>query len=372
MFLGPEWLVPWWKHFGEGRELQMICVRESGKLIGLWPLFSEEVRVGGVPVRRLAYLGDGDTGCDDLDMLAEPGRERDVYDHALALLQDLPWDVCDLDGMWRESFTALQLAQSFAPTRPTGGVVRDGRLRFVCPHIPLTGTWEGYLEGLSRRENLRRREKWLFRQPGVSIACAKTPEEAVGATGHFLELHRARWALEGGSDGLCDDRHESFHREASQRLAQTGQLRMYTLYAARRPVASVYGVVQGDKFNYYQSGYDPFWSSKSPGLVLLARTVEDAFAEGLRDFDFLRGNEGYKADWARAERWTIQIRLWRGARGRAARTALGASVLARETMKAAMPRGAVAAVRKARRLLRAPVAEGESRWVAAMRILLEP
>ena len=372
MFLGPEWLLPWWNHFGEDRELQLICVREEGRLIGLWPLFAERTRLGGVAVRRLAYLGDGDTGCDYLDLLAEPGRERDVYDHALPAMQRLSWDVCDLDGMWRESFTALQLAQTFPPARATERVVRDGQLRFVCPHIRLSGTWEQYVQGLSRRENLRRREKWLFRQPGVSITCARTPEEARPAIEAFLALHRTRWAVEGGSDGLCDDRHEAFHREASQRLAEAGQLRMYTLYAARRPVASVYGVVHKDKFNYYQSGYDPLWSSKSPGLVLLARTVQDAFAERLVEFDFLRGNESYKSEWARAERWTIQIGLWRGPRGRAARAAFGAALFSRETLKAAIPRRAVSAMRKTRRILRAPVAEGESRWVAAMNILREP
>ncbi|HET9751955.1 MAG TPA: GNAT family N-acetyltransferase, partial [Myxococcales bacterium] len=180
-----------------------------------------------------------------------------------------------------------------------------------------------------------------------------------------------RWSVEGGSDGLGDARHEAFHREAAQRLARAGMLRMYTLLAARRPVASVYGVVQGSKFNYYQSGYDPNWASKSVGLVLLARTVQDAFAEGLEEFDFLRGNEGYKGEWARGERWTIQVRLWRGARGRAARAALGASVFARETAKAAVPRRVLDAARKARRLLRAPGA-GESRLTAALKILQGP
>jgi CelD/BcsL family acetyltransferase involved in cellulose biosynthesis len=126
---------------------------------------------------------------------------------------------------------------------------------------------------------------------------------------------------------------------------------MYTLFAARRPVASVYGVVHGGKFNYYQSGYDPLWASRSVGLVLLARTVSDAFAEGLHEFDFLRGDEGYKGEWARGERWTIQFRLWRGTRGRAARAALQASLFARETLKAALPHGAVETVRKARRRL---------------------
>jgi len=29
MFLGPEWLLPWWSQFGEGRELATICVDSS-------------------------------------------------------------------------------------------------------------------------------------------------------------------------------------------------------------------------------------------------------------------------------------------------------------------------------------------------------
>jgi CelD/BcsL family acetyltransferase involved in cellulose biosynthesis len=381
LFLSPEWLVPWWARFGGGRELCSIAVREGGRLIGLLPLFRERVRVGGLPIERVAFLGDGATGCDYLDVLAAPGREAEVRDAVLAALGEQSWDVCDLDGIWRESATALALAQRFPAQRsisaraagldgPDLAVVRDARLRFVCPHIPLGGTWEEYLQGLGRRENLRRREKWLFRQPGVSIEVARGGEAASRATAHFLELHRARWAVEGGSDGLADERHEEFHRDAIQRLAARGWLRLYTLYAARRPVASVYGVVHRGKFLYYQSGYDPAWAGKSVGLVLLARTVQDAFGEKLAEFDFLRGSEAYKAQWARAQRWTIEIRLWRGARGRAARAALGASTFARETVKAALPSALIEAARRTRRALRAPRAEGTPRWRAALRQLV--
>jgi CelD/BcsL family acetyltransferase involved in cellulose biosynthesis len=118
-------------------------------------------------------------------------------------------------------------------------------------------------------------------------------------------------------------------------------------------VASVYGVVHRGKFHYYQSGYAPLWASRSVGLVLLARTVSDSFAEGLSEFDFLRGNEGYKAQWARSERWTIQLRLWRGARGRAAKAASGATQLLRAGFKAALPSGTLETVRAARRIVNA-------------------
>jgi CelD/BcsL family acetyltransferase involved in cellulose biosynthesis len=378
LFLSPEWLIPWWEHFGEGRQPSCLAMFDRERLVGFAPLFSEVPRLAGLPVRRLAFLGDGATGCDYLDVLAAPGREVEVRAAALAALGELPWDLCDLDGLWRDSPTALHLAQLFPNGRAVrasaaglGGapaeVVRDARLRFVCPHIPLVGSYQEFLQGLGRRENLRRREKWLFRQPGVSVEVARTPEEARIAVERFLELHRARWAVEGGSDGLADARHEAFHRAAVQELAERGWLRLYTLFAARRPVASVYGVVHGGKFLYYQSGYDPAWASKSVGLVLLARTVQDAFAEGLREFDFLRGNESYKAQWARAERWTIQMRLWRGPRGKAVRAAQQAALLARESVKAALPRRALELLRRARRMLRAPRPEGMGRLEAVLR-----
>jgi CelD/BcsL family acetyltransferase involved in cellulose biosynthesis len=324
----------------------------------------------------VSFLGDGATGCDYLDVLAAPDREAEVRTAVLEALGELPWDLCDLDGFWRESPTAQFLAQRFPNGRAVrssmaglGGspaqVVRDARLRFVCPRIPLTGTYAELLGSLGRRENLRRREKWLHKQPGVSIEVARTPEEARIAVERFLELHRARWSVEGGSDGLTDARHDAFHRVAVQQLAHRGWLRLYTLFAARRPVASVYGVVHKGKFLYYQSGYDPAWASKSVGLVLLARTVQDAFGEGLSEFDFLHGNEAYKTQWARAERWTIQVRLFRGARGRAARVAASAARTARETVKAAIPEPLLEGMRRARRLARTPRGEGVSAIEAA-------
>jgi len=382
LFLSPEWLIPWWEHFGAGRQPSCLAMFDRERLVGFVPLFSEVARLAGLPVRRVAFLGDGSTGCDYLDVLAAPGREVEVRAAALAALGELRWDLCDLDGLWRDSPTALHLAQLFPNGRAVrasaaglGGapaeVVRDARLRFVCPHIPLVGSYPEFLQGLGRRENLRRREKWLFRQPGVSVEVARTPEEARIAVERFLELHRARWAVEGGSDGLAGARHEAFHRAAVQEMAERGWLRLYTLFAARRPVASVYGVVHGGKFLYYQSGYDPAWASKSVGLVLLARTVQDAYAEGLREFDFLRGNESYKAQWARAERWTIQMRLWRGPRAKAVRAAQQAALLARESVKAALPRRALEMARRARRMLRAPRPEGMGRLEALLRASAE-
>lgn len=361
LFLTPEWLVPWWLSFGGGRTLQLLCLRErpGGALVGLLPLFSERVALGGVEVRRLAFLGDGETGCDYLDLLAAPGREGEVFAAALRALGALEWELCDLDGLWREAATASALAMRFPEGRavraadtelgPGAEVVRDGALRFVCPYVSTVGhTWGEYLAGHPRRENLRRREKWLLKQPGAAIDVARGGDDSPRALERFFALHAARWESDGGSSGVSGDAGHAFHRLAVAELAARGWLRLYTLSVARRPVASVYGVVHRGKMIYYQSGYDPAWAPRSVGLVLLARVAEDTFREGLAELDFLRGDEAYKSDWARAERWTVRLRFWRGARGRAARAALAGTQLARGTIKRALPARTLEGLRKAR------------------------
>jgi CelD/BcsL family acetyltransferase involved in cellulose biosynthesis len=102
---------------------------------------------------------------------------------------------------------------------------------------------------------------------------------------------------------------EAFHRDATQLLAERGRLRLYTMKVGGRAVASVYGLVHGGSFIYFQSGYDPEWRNRSVGLVLVGETFKDAIAEGLTEYDFLRGTETYKSDWVTKQRRTVALRV---------------------------------------------------------------
>jgi CelD/BcsL family acetyltransferase involved in cellulose biosynthesis len=47
----------------------------------------------------------------------------------------------------------------------------------------------------------------------------------------------------------------------------------------------------------YIGGFDPQFSSLSPGSLLIGHAIEQAEAEGAAHFDFLRGAEAYKYRW---------------------------------------------------------------------------
>ncbi len=66
--------------------------------------------------------------------------------------------------------------------------------------------------------------------------------------------------------------------------------------------AAWYGWHVGDRFSYYQAGFEPAWSRYSVGFLLLAETVREAIAEGAAEYDLLVGDEAFKARFATGER----------------------------------------------------------------------
>ena len=88
-------------------------------------------------------------------------------------------------------------------------------------------------------------------------------------------------------------------------------LRLWFLELDGEPVASWYGWRLGDRYSFYNGGFDPSRSKLSPGMVLLARVLESAFEEGARTFDFLLGDESYKGRFADQTREVHDLTLAR-------------------------------------------------------------
>ncbi|HET8541366.1 MAG TPA: GNAT family N-acetyltransferase [Anaeromyxobacter sp.] len=345
-FLSWEWLDTWWRRFGGRRRLWLLEARDpAGRLAGALALAS---RPGLVGVRRWRLLGNGVTGADHLDVLARAGDApavREAIARALAA-ERAAWDVLDLEDLPCGTPTAEALRRALAPR----GVRIAAQRGWVCPGFAVRGTFEAHLARIRRRETYGRRVRWLARQPGFRIDVATTPAEAPHAMDDLLRLHRLRWAEDGGSEGIPSPGVEAFHREVAPLLAARGWLRLYRLLVDGKAIAAVYGIELGRRFYYYQSGYDPAWSARSPGLVLVGRTVEDAYARGVEDYDFLRGTEAYKLDWATDRRDTLTLRLSAPTlRAGAATAADGAWRAARGLARAAAPERVWQALRRARR-----------------------
>jgi CelD/BcsL family acetyltransferase involved in cellulose biosynthesis len=295
-----QFQTAWYRAFGSG-PLHLLAAQDGeGEYVGLLPLF-ESPSPDGPAVR----LVGGTDVADYLDLIAVAGREEEVWKGMLPALAELPWRVADLRPLPAESPTPALLTSLAASAGLASRTVVEER----CPVIALPPTWEEYLAGLSgkdRHELRRKMRRAEAGQPRVEVA--RTPAAMAALMDGFVALHRRSKV---GKARFMDAAMEAFFREVARELAAAGLAALWMLWLEERPAAALLCLEHGGAVNLYNSGFDPEARAMSPGVVLIARTIEDAIARGFRRYDFLRGEEPYKYGFGAVPTEVLRVTLER-------------------------------------------------------------
>jgi CelD/BcsL family acetyltransferase involved in cellulose biosynthesis len=94
----------------------------------------------------------------------------------------------------------------------------------------------------------------------------------------------------------------AFHREWTQVALKRGWLRLYLLRLNGKPAASLYGLMYGGTFYFYQSSFDAAYTQSSVGLITMGLAIQSAIEEGAQEYDLLHGSEAYKSHWSHHSR----------------------------------------------------------------------
>lgn len=303
-FQSPDWLIPWTRHLWGGGKLRILTVRQNGRLAALAPFFLWGY--GGRPeVLRLSFLGSGIS--DYLDVLCAADCAGESIQTILGWLTDAEaeWDLCD-----------LQELQVHSPLLRYGGQRLKRDTCSVCPVLRLHGSFRDQLAGLGGkfRRSLRTAEKRLWGRGAVEFVRADAANCGT-LLRRLFELHAGRWHERGERGMFATERLRAFHSETAARFCEQGMLRLYGLILDGQPIAVQYNFTAKRRVYAYQAGFDTAWTRESPGAVLLAHTIEDAIAEGAREFDFLRHPEPFKYAWGAADSFTTRLLFGRSAAG---------------------------------------------------------
>lgn len=305
------WSRTWWKHFGEGdtaKQLKILLVESETDVIGIAPLFVEEIRLAGIPiVRRAAFIGRETS--DYLDVLARPGREGQVAGEIAEYLAGMTptVDVIQLEDMPDSSSVRSPL------DRAIEGLMRDGRM-FVneqCPRTFLRGTWEETLAGfaINHRREINRRRRNMSKSYAVEFEMTADAAAVRHDMEEFIAMHQRRWNVSGHLGVFADEQSAEFHKDIACQFFQKGWLALSFLRLNGARVAANYGFRYGDAIAIYLTGVGEAGDAwkLSPGRVLMGYCMEEAIRSGAAVFDFMRGTEQYKYEFDAKDvpNWTI-------------------------------------------------------------------
>ena len=288
-----EWNAAWWRWFGRlpGRRLRVVTFRgEDGALVGLAPLMTSFWYA--TALRRLSFLGTGTS--DYLDVLAASGWEEAVAEALYGYLEHVGgWQIADFqqlrEGGFLRDHAPAETGRLFALTVPGE----------PCPYLALPPTWDMLLQGLGKktRANVGYYDRALRKVYEVECGPVSDPADLDDELTHLFDLHQRRWNQRWLPGVFGGRRVQAFHRDAARRLLERGWLRLFSLRLDGVTKASLYCFAYGDRTCYYQGGFEPTLARLSLGTVLTARAMGTAIDEGRAVFDFLRGDEPYKAKW---------------------------------------------------------------------------
>ena len=285
-FQRAEWLLPWIEIFCP-RHWFAITIRDGSRLIGL-ALLVIYPRDGK---RILAFAGGGVS--DYLGLLCEPGREAEVVGNMIESVAPEPdWDVLELTDVAARS--ALLKLHVF-----------EGRIHEHdwVSILPLPEAKEQLLGIFSKRQraNLRNAASRMRRSGGGRIE-STTSETLAECLDDLFRLHTTRWAQSGQPGVLADESTRVFHERCAPALLAKGILKIHRLKLGAQTIAVLYSLWERGTVFCYMQGFDPAYAKLSPGTQLVFAVMEEAQRQGIRKFDFLRGQEAYKEHWrARAQ-----------------------------------------------------------------------
>lgn len=282
-FQAPAWLLSWWDAFSPGT-LCVVTVRENGRLVGLAPFYVEEGIRGG------HVLPIGISVSDYLDILVCPDLAAEGATAIAGSMAEQRWDCWELPDLaagaigWR------------VPRPPGYDEARD--CSGICSILALPPSVAELAAVIpaGRRRKIRQARNRAARGGGFEIVGTdRFTSHALFSA--LVRLHALRWTSRGMPGVLADDRVVSFHRAAMPGLLATGMLRLYGLRFAGRLIAAYYGFHHAGRAYAYLTGFDPAFSSISPGTLLIAHAIEQAVRDGASEIDFLRGDETFKERW---------------------------------------------------------------------------
>jgi len=285
----------------------VVAVRDSAGIVGIAPFCRLRHNVF---LSALSFGGEDIVCGDYLDILAVPAVRAAVVQAVWSAVYDLrsEWDLLVL-GATRTQGSLCHEAQDWAAS---SRLMMRAEAEQISPVISLPTTFDDYFASLSRkrRKNLTRAKR-ICEERGVTIRICRDGGDIGPAIDTLIDLHLLRWQSVNRSGTLGRPGFRKFLKCLSQDEAMASCFRVYLMEDHGAPIAAMLNFHYGSTALQFQNGFDPGCelAPHSPGSLLILYAIEHAIREGLTCYDFLRGAEDYKFQFANAIKTTTTLLL---------------------------------------------------------------
>jgi CelD/BcsL family acetyltransferase involved in cellulose biosynthesis len=343
IFQTPEWLASWWHSFGANKELFTLVFQDGDEnIFALAPMYAEQQRFGGLPLRGLRFAGAGSGDSDALDVIVAPGYEQICAQTFLSwLTQELTCDICALETLPQNS----QIAQHISALTHEKGLKLHSE---ASPNffIDLPPTWPEYLDSLEPafRPLLTRYPKRLHSRFNVSITRCEREHDLASSLEALFALHQMRWIGRGEPGAFSSAERRDFYLRMAHAFLDRGWLEFWLLKINDEIVAAQFCFRYRNTVYLLQEGFHPEYTAEKVGYALRAHVLQEMIKTGATRYDFLGGADAYKQKFGARCGSYLTLRLAVTLRGRICLAARHKKLQIKQWLKRNLPTAVLVAL----------------------------
>lgn len=289
-FLTPEWARAWLQGDGglDQDPLIVAVSRQDGPLIGVLPLGLDlarrpkAVRFAGWQYGDQFGIAAAEDDEDAVAAAAMRALDRELGRPTLILHR------IDAEAGWPAAARAAT-SRRMALIEQSPAELRFTRIAGL--------DWDGYVATRSKKfgQRIARGLERALDRDGVAHEVRQTadPSGLARDLDRFWRLHDLR-RPDPGASSVAEAEVRARLAEFARAALERGWLRLRILELDGQPAAGLLCWLIGGRYCVYQSGFDPAWAEREPGMTVMNDAVRAAVGEGADEFDMLLGGESYK------------------------------------------------------------------------------
>jgi CelD/BcsL family acetyltransferase involved in cellulose biosynthesis len=309
-FLSWDWIYTWWTNYKnklpQGSNLLIFCIYdENDTLFCIIPFYTTIIK----KLHVIKLLGTEFESSDYLDVIISEKYETDfileIFNHPHVIDALIKYDKLVLNNILPSSIL-WKLQNLFAQKNHFPTFFKKTS---TCPYLDLPDSEEELLKGLSKnmKSSLRRTRNKINKDPDITIDKIENESEIDEGIKALFDLHDQRFTDQAKDTKFVFEQRGAFHQKIAKIFLTLGQLAFYIVKYKNETIGCLYCYIFNNRVMYMQAGFNPQYARYALGNQLILRAITDGIENKNIEFDFMRGNEAYKAKWASDKRFLYQV-----------------------------------------------------------------
>ncbi len=273
----------WWLTLGREPPVKLhvaIARSPEGELKALWPLVLRKQSVLSIVEQA------GSQVFDNGDVLAETPPDAEALLHYV--LAEDKYDIAMLKDIKQSDLSFSSLSASLCLHRQ--------HTNYYLTLNYLSGAEWLAAQSRKLRGDLRRKTKKMEGHGGAAYQKWHKGEAVPDNVVDALFEQKRSWVQSHDLSGSCFLRPaiKDFLHGLVRDTARNEDLYLAWIACGGSIAACHLGFIRNNVLSLYITTYDPEFAAFSPGTLLMVETIKDAIDSGLKELDFMRGDEEYK------------------------------------------------------------------------------